>query len=181
MEKRPTLLLVEDDLNDAALFRLAFEKLYPQVQLETAYDAAEAMHCLHHSGRFREQPNYTFPYAVIVDLELPGISGTSLVRWMRLQSQFGKLLIAAWTGSRDGKDIAHLYRLGVNSFLVKASVPELLARDIREMHEFWQRMGLLANFVPQIDFYRKPSRVPREDFFYRIEEWPGFQPPAAGG
>ena len=35
MEIKPTLLLVEDDVNDAALFRLAFEKLFPNVRLET--------------------------------------------------------------------------------------------------------------------------------------------------
>jgi two-component system, response regulator len=180
MQTRPTLLLVEDDLNDAALFRLAFEKLYPDVQLQTVQEVTSAMHHLHGTGGFKDREVFPFPYAVVVDLTLPVISGASLVQWIRAQPEFGKLLIAAWTGSREGRDIAQLYRLGVNSFLTKAPSTEELIADLQDMHAFWHQLGLLVDFKPQHDFSTKPARPRKHEFFFRNKDWPGFEPPSVG-
>src|ERR1700722_8786482 len=133
MEPKPTLLLVEDDQNDVALFKLAFGKIYPpyQVGMVVVNDVPNAIHYLHGTGQFKRREDHPFPYAVVVDLKLPGLSGASLVQWIRVQPDFGNMLIAVWTGSHIAKDIAHLYRMGANSFLNKTDNPEDLAIDIR--------------------------------------------------
>ena len=138
------------------------------------------MHYLHGTGAFRDREVFPFPYAVVVDLTLPVISGASLVQWIRAQPEFGKVLIAAWTGSREGSDIAQLYRLGVNSFLSKEPSPEALVADIQDMHAFWNQLGMLVDFKPQIDFAAKPARSRKGEFFFRHKDWPGFEPTSTG-
>jgi two-component system response regulator len=180
METKPTLLLVEDNLDDAVLFKLALSKTFPKTGLEVANDVTQAIHYLESSGPYQEHHAFPFPYAIVVDLSLPGISGASFVQWIRSQPEFGKLLIVAWTGSREGKDIARLFRLGANSFLAKNASPEKLAKEIRELHEFWNKVGMLVNFIPQIDYSMKPVHTQKREFFVRSKDWPGFEPPKAG-
>jgi CheY-like chemotaxis protein len=180
METKPTLLLVEDDVNDVAMFKLALGKNYPpqEVGLVVVHDVPSAIHYLHGTEKFKQREQFPFPYAVVVDLKLPGLSGASLVQWIRVQPDFGNMLVAVWTGSHVGKDIAHLYRLGANSFLSKTDSPEELATDIRDLHAFWNKMGILVNFVPATAPTRKPNQAAKDDFFYRSEDWPGFEPPS---
>jgi DNA-binding response OmpR family regulator len=178
MANQPTLLLVEDNTDDALLFTRVLQKVYPEVSLQVVADAMFAINYLQGTGPCADREQFPFPYAVVVDLTLPSVSGTHLVKWIREQDEYKKLLITAWTGSREGRDIAELYRLGANSFLVKTPEMDDLAADIREMHEFWTRMGLLANFAPP----PTDSGELRPDhgayFFYRQSDWPGFEPPS---
>jgi CheY-like chemotaxis protein len=180
MEIKPTLLLVEDDLNDAALFKIAFGKSYPNLGLQMVNEANDAMHYLRGDGPYEDRQVFPFPYAMVVDLTLPGTSGASFIQWVRVQPQFGKLLIAAWTGSRQGKDIAHLYRLGANSFLNKAGSDEQLTQDLLDLHEFWHQVGMLVNFRPQIDYSKKTPAPAGDFFFYRTKDWPEFKPSKTG-
>lgn len=177
MKDQPTLLLVEDDSNDAAFFRMVFKKVYPQINIQHVADATLAMHYLHDTGVFKERELFPLPYAIVVDLTLPGISGASLVKWIRQQAAFGKTLIVAWTGSNNTTDIAQLYNCGANSFLKKTTIPEQLSHDVRELHEFWQQMEMLINFVPQHDYSIKPASNLKPGFFYRQHDWPDFEPP----
>src|ERR1700722_18471639 len=126
MTESATLLLVEDDANDTAFFKRAFAKIFPQINLDHVEDATGAMHYLHGTGPFKERKHFPHPYAVVVDLTLPGVSGTHLVKWMPLQPKLGKMLVAAWTGSHNSQDIARLYRYGANSFLKKTDLPAQL-------------------------------------------------------
>ena len=180
MEKKPTLLLVEDDPNDADLFKLAFKKSYPNISLQMAGDATAAIDYLLGTGIYENREAYPFPYALVVDLTLPGTSGASFIQWVRVQPHFGKLLIAAWTGSRQGKDIAHLYRLGANSFLNKAGSDDQLTQDLLDLHEFWHQVGMLVNFTPQVDYSKKNAAPVADQFFYRVKDWPEFKPSKPG-
>jgi CheY-like chemotaxis protein len=180
MEKKSTLLLVEDDPNDVALFKIAFEKAYSNLGLQVVNDATSAIHYLDGTGSYEDRQVFPFPYAVVVDLTLPSISGASFIQWVRVQPQFGKLLLAAWTGSRQGKDIAHLYRLGANSFLTKTGSDEQLTGDLLDLHEFWHQVGMLVNFTPQIDYSKKSPTPASDHFFYRIKDWPEFKPSKSG-
>src|SRR5690349_3544325 len=117
MQKQPTILLVEDSTEDYLLFKQAALKVYPQATIQTVPDFPSALHYLYGSGPYRDRELFPFPFSVFVDLTLPAIPGKVLVKWIREQHEFRKLLVVVMTGSRDGRDIAELYRLGANSFL----------------------------------------------------------------
>jgi two-component system response regulator len=176
MESKPTLLLVEDSQDDVLLFKTAFKKAYPKIGLQVVNEANGARGYLHGTGQYDDRKAFPFPYAIVVDLTLPGTSGASLIQSVREEHAFGKLLIAAWTGSRQGKDIAQLYRLGANSFLTKTDSIVQLTKDIQDLHEFWHQVEMLIHFIPQVDYLKKPPEADHHHFFYRPKDWPEFKP-----
>ena len=117
---------------------------------------------------------------MFVDLTLPAIPGKALVKWIREQPEFKKLLITVLTGSRDGKDISELYRLGANSFINKTASQEEFTRTLRDMNTFWVTHGLITDFSAPAPSPEKPSADTRgASFFYIKPDWPDFEPPSA--
>ncbi|WP_160164466.1 response regulator [Pedosphaera parvula] len=176
---QPTILLVEDNAEDYLLFKQAIARVYPQAGLHLAPDFPTALHYLYGSGPYRDRELFPFPSCVFVDLTLPAIPGKALVKWIREQKEFKKLLIVVLTGSRDGKDIAELYRLGANSFISKSGDVEEMAKTLRDMNSFWVAHNLIADFSASVPNPGKPSADTRgASFFYIKPDWPDFEPPA---
>lgn len=180
MQKQPTILLVEDSTEDYLLFKQAALKVYPQVTIQPVPDFPSALHYLYASGPYRDRELFPLPFCVFVDLTLPAIPGKALVKWMREQPEFRNMLVVVMTGSRDGKDIAELYRLGANSFLNKSPDANELARTLRDMNTFWVTHNLIEDFSAPVTDPAKPTADPRgSSFFYIKPDWPGFEPPAS--
>jgi CheY-like chemotaxis protein len=179
MQMQPTILLVEDNAEDYVLFKQAIAKVYPQAVMHWASDFPTALHYLYGSGPYRDRELFPFPICVFVDLTLPAIPGKALVKWIREQLEFKKLLVVVLTGSRDGKDIAELYRLGANSFINKVGDVEVMAKTLRDMNTFWITHNLIPDYSAPVTDSDKPLADPRSaSFFYIKPDWPGFEPPA---
>ena len=180
MQKQPTILLVEDSTEDYLLFKQAALRVYPQAAIHAVTDFPTALHYLYGSGPYRDRELFPSPSCVFVDLTLPAIPGKALVKWIREQHEFRKLLVVVMTGSRDGKDIAELYRLGANSFLNKSGDVNELARTLRDMNTFWVTHNLIEDFSSPIASPDKPvAGAQGASFFYIKPDWPGFEPPAS--
>jgi CheY-like chemotaxis protein len=180
MPNQPIILLVEDSTDDYLLFKQAALTIFPQAALHLVSDFPAALHYLYGTGPYRNREMFPFPSCVFVDLTLPAIPGKALVKWIREQPEFKKLLIVVLTGSRDGKDISELYRLGANSFINKTASVEEFARTLRDMNTFWVSQGLMPDFSAPVSDPGKPSADPRgASFFYIKPDWPDFEPPAS--
>jgi len=129
------ILLVEDSANDVDLLRLSFRKWRLTNPLHVANSGANAIDYLSGYGIYADRRRHPLPSLVLLDLDLPGITGFEVLEWLRSQPQFQKLAVVVLTGSEDGDDIEKAYRFGADSFLVKLHDEEKLRTMIDEINQ----------------------------------------------
>jgi putative two-component system response regulator len=129
VEKRPRLLLVEDDTATRALISKRLEKRGCVV---SAVDAAEEGIVEAGEAKFD---------AVIADVHLPGLSGIELAGF--LTSQDPELPIILMTGDRDESTAKQALARGPVSFLIKPFEPSEIEVAVRQALERrgWRSLG----------------------------------------
>lgn len=142
MEKsRKSILLIEDDPNDAALFRRALRKLNLATSLTVIEDGDAAIRWFKEKSCAEPDPLPDWPWVVLLDIKMPRMTGMEVLEWIRRQDRFCRMPVIAFTSSRETTDIAQAYRLGVNSYLVKPLSFDQLKETIRTMHHYWMELN----------------------------------------
>jgi CheY-like chemotaxis protein len=132
-----TILLVEDDENDAMLLRMAFEKNNIVNPVQWVKDGLEAVAYLNGDGIYAERTKYPFPEVLLVDLKMPRMSGLELLKWISEHPEFRIIPTIVMTSSRQELDIEHAYQLGANTYLTKPIAFDQLAQMVKLTHEYW--------------------------------------------
>ena len=137
MTENNIILLVEDNPEDAAMVKSAFEKAGLTSQFLTLYDGEQAMQYLSASGPYADRSRHPFPHLILLDLKMPRVSGLELLAWLRCQS-FGKdLPVIIITESSFDKDITEAYHLGAKTFLTKPFEPAEFATALKHTANYW--------------------------------------------
>lgn len=113
-----TILVVEDNDNDAALLRLMFRRSRILNPMRIVTTVADAKSYLNGEGAFADRHAYPFPTLLIVDAHLPDASGFDLLRWLQVHKSLTPPAVVMLTGS-DIQAFETSYRLGAHSFLTK--------------------------------------------------------------
>ncbi|MBN2085963.1 MAG: response regulator [Anaerolineales bacterium] len=138
MEKiRKSILLIEDDPNDAALVRRALRKLNLPTDLTVLDDGDAAIRWFQEKDSTAPERKPGWPWIVLLDIKMPRMTGMEVLAWLRRHRRFCALPVIAFTSSRETADIAQAYRLGVNSYLVKPLSFDQLKEIIRMVHHYW--------------------------------------------
>jgi CheY-like chemotaxis protein len=132
-----TILLVEDEENDARLMEMAFKKSGILNPVQWAKDGLEAIAYLNSDGVYANRALYPFPEVLIVDLKMPRMSGLELLAWIRAHPEFKVIPTIIMTSSQQDQDIQNAYELGANTYFIKPSCLAELAKMIRLAHEYW--------------------------------------------
>ncbi len=113
-----TILLVEDNPDDAELALRAFAKSKIKNDIVVARDGVEALDYLFetgvHAGR---APG--LPEIVLLDLNLPRLDGLEVLRRLRADERTKYLPVVVLTSSGQDQDILRSYDLGANSYVRK--------------------------------------------------------------
>ena len=113
------VLLVEDNLAHATLFRHAVQNLGPNVRLHHLQDGGSATPYLKGEAPFDNVDEYPRPDVVFLDLNLPGTSGIMILREIRRQGEFQYTPVVILTSSESRADKMMAYKEGANAYLVK--------------------------------------------------------------
>ena len=100
-----TFLVIEDNADDAALIRRAFEAL-KSCKAFVCRNLSEAKAYLHGSGMYADRVKHPLPNAVICDLNLSGESGVEFVAWLESSSDFKQMPVVILTGSTSESEIS---------------------------------------------------------------------------
>lgn len=128
MPNRVTILLVEDDPDDAALTERALRGI--PARLEVAHDAQEAVDYL-----FGEAED--LPRLVLLDLKLPDGDGLEVLRRIRQHERTSLLPVVVLTSSIAPDDVVMSYRVGANSFVRKPGDFERFSEHVRQIGAYW--------------------------------------------
>jgi CheY-like chemotaxis protein len=138
MNRSPkTLLLVEDDPDDVALFRRAMQKAGISADLQLAEDGDTAIRLLQSEAESEPAGGPPLPRILLLDLKMPRKSGWEVLEWIRRHPALRRMPVVIFTSSRERSDILRSYELGANSYLVKPVAFDQLKEMVRAMHHYW--------------------------------------------
>lgn len=127
-----TILLVEDNPDDIALTSRALKQNNIQNELRIASDGEEALRYL-----LPEQGVATPPVLILLDLNLPKLSGLDVLRRIRSDARTRFVPVVVLTTSNEERDIVESYQLGANSYVRKPVVFETFLDAIKLLGLYW--------------------------------------------
>jgi len=113
------ILFVEDDPNDAALAMAALKEANVFNRIHLVRDGAEALDFIHCTGRYDKRKRSDGPQMILLDLNLPKISGLEVLRRVRSDPQTRSISVVVLTASKFDRDLEASMRLGADSYIVK--------------------------------------------------------------
>lgn len=135
------ILLVEDSPADADLFR----QLIPGPHHVTvAENGAEALDRLFQRGRFEKSIR---PDIVVVDLNLPLLSGHELINTIKSNSSLRSIPVVVLSASARHDDVKKAYDLGAGAYIVKSFELADMEKKLSIFANFWCGQVLYARFA----------------------------------
>ncbi len=131
------VLYVEDDANDVWFLRRAIEELRALPPLQVVVNGQAALDYLEGVGPFADRQAFPLPRLVLLDLNLPLISGFEVLRRIREMPQFKSLPVLILTASNLMLDNQTAQLLGANEFLTKPRDPSELTGLLQGIKERW--------------------------------------------
>ena len=130
------VLLVEDNPYDIELTLRALKKR-PGRRISVVRDGAEALAFLYGTGDYAGRQDLLPPRVVLLDLKLPKIDGLEVLRRIKADERTRHVPVVVLTSSREERDVAACYRLGVNSYIVKPVEFAAFAEVVRDVGFYW--------------------------------------------
>lgn len=138
------ILLVEDNASDEELTLRALKKSNITNPVVVARDGAAALDYLFARGAHAGRDPDDLPQLVLLDLNLPKLSGLEVLRALRADPRTTLLPVVILTSSKEDEDLARGYELRTNSYIVKPVDFTQFAETVRQLGLYW----LLLNQRP---------------------------------
>ncbi|OGP70048.1 MAG: two-component system response regulator [Deltaproteobacteria bacterium RBG_13_58_19] len=132
-----TILLVEDDADDALLIQRAFRKAKIANPIQTVSDGDEAVAYLNGAERYGDRRQFPLPVLILLDLKLPRRSGFEVLAWLQSQPGLKRTPVVVLTSSKETMDVNRAYELGANSYLLKPVTFEALQEIMKAINLYW--------------------------------------------
>lgn len=145
MDAGKVILLVEDNEDDEILTLRALKKNHIANDMVVARTGEEAVEMLFAAAGAAGGPPARTPGLVLLDLNLPKMSGLEVLRRIRTEEGTRYLPVVVLTSSREDEDIIESYSLGANAYVRKPVDFAQFSDAIKTLGMFW----LLLNEVPR--------------------------------
>lgn len=141
------ILYVEDDDNDVFLLRRAFKKAGVAAPLIVIGNGMDAARYLAGEGDYADRAQFPLPGLMLLDLNLPGLSGLDLLKRLNDGGRIRDLPVIIFSSSPDSGDKNKARQLGAVDYLVKPV----------DMSDFFCMIEQLKSKWPR-EFCGQPSR-----------------------
>jgi CheY-like chemotaxis protein len=130
-DHKPLLILhVEDDENDAILFRKACERAGLPAELHRVEAADFAKAYLLGEGIYADRAHYPLPQIIVLDLKMPRMDGFEFLRWLRGVEIFARIPVLVFSASISREDKSRAIAEGASSFFVKPASFDALVKMV---------------------------------------------------
>jgi CheY-like chemotaxis protein/DNA-binding XRE family transcriptional regulator len=131
------ILLVEDNPQDAELVRLAFKRAKVINPIRIACDGQEALDLLLVAGSQKERKAVRLPQLVLLDLNLPKVSGIEVLRRLKDDPRARDIPVIVLTVSGHDRNILVCAKLGAANYIIKPVGFDNLARVTPQLDLHW--------------------------------------------
>jgi two-component system response regulator len=141
-----TILLVEDNPDDAKLTLRAFKRNNMLNPVVVARDGVEALDFLFAQGAHAERAGKPPPTLIILDLKLPKLDGLGVLKAIRGDERTRLIPVVILTSSKEEQDLIQGYSLGANSYVRKPVDFAEFQEAVRLLGIYW----LMTNQPPPV-------------------------------
>lgn len=138
----PTILLVEDNIDDYTATMRSFEKAHLNNPVHWCKSGKSALEYLNHEGEYASSTPIS-PGLILLDLNMPGIDGRQTLSSIKENEKLRKIPVIILTTSADERDIAQCYELGASTYIQKPVDFDGLIDAVRRIKEYWFGIALL--------------------------------------
>jgi CheY-like chemotaxis protein len=131
------ILLVDDSSEDCELALQALRAEAPAPRVAVAHDGLEALDYLTCSGSFAGRTDSTPPKLVILDLDMPIMTGLEVLRRIRADPATMEIPVVVLTGGYRPDEIREALKLGVNSYFLKPTSYDEYEKMLRVIRAAW--------------------------------------------
>lgn len=129
------ILLIEDDLADQKLTRMSLQNSKVANVLHTVNSGEEALDFLYRKGPY--SPETPRPDLILLDLNMPGIGGTEVLKIVKEDVELKTVPIIILTTSDAEEDILRSYELHVNGYVKKPLDILGFQKVVQSIEDFW--------------------------------------------
>jgi two-component system response regulator len=141
MIKEQTILLVEDNDDDAELTVMAFQRAKITNPMVRARDGVEALDYLFGRGEHAGRDVSQLPAVALLDLKLPRVSGLEVLKVIREDERTRHLPIVILTSSNEDKDRLGAYDHFANSYVVKPVNYDQFVAAALQLGLYWMALN----------------------------------------
>jgi CheY-like chemotaxis protein len=131
MDPKPTILLVEDNEEDAFLLQRALRRASIDCSLQHATDGEVAIDYLSGNGKYADRSQHPLPTLMLLDLKMPYVNGFEVLEWLATRPDLSHVRTIILTSSGEERDRERAEHFGVQSYFVKPPTPELMAAVLK--------------------------------------------------
>ena len=131
MRIRPTILVVEDDMDHLRLTKRILERSGFSATITVAHDGEEALEML---SRGKKHPP---PDLVLLDLNMPKVSGREVLQVMKSDPSLSSVPVVVVSSSDRQEDRALAGALGAAGYISKSAGFENLSRELSALGRFF--------------------------------------------
>ncbi len=132
-----TVLLVEDNPRDIRLTQRAFTQAGLAHDLRVVRDGDEALAYLYREGAYKAPQTSPRPDLILLDLNLPRMSGHELLRHLKHDQRFRQIPVVVLTTSGRPDDVRLAYEEGANAYLLKPVEFARFTDVMSHLGKFW--------------------------------------------
>jgi CheY-like chemotaxis protein len=145
MNTVPVLVLVEDSSADIKITERALLKTDTPVELIVLRDGQEAVDYLLHQNPPNGQKTWRRPDVILLDLNLPRLSGREVLVQVRASKALRLVPIVILTTSRRTEEVRDLYAAGANTYIQKPQDFRRFVDVLRTIQHYWLDLALLPS------------------------------------
>ena len=142
--REQSILLVEDNDDDAELAVMAFRQAKITNPLIRARDGVEALDYLFARGKHAQRNVHDLPAVALLDLRLPKLNGHEVLKAIRADERTKHLPIVVLTSSNEEKDRLSAYDQFANSYVLKPVDYDQFVGAARQLGLYW----MILNIAP---------------------------------
>jgi len=140
------VLYVEDEEDDALFMQMAFKRVGAEGTLRIVKDGRKAIAYLKGEESYADRAVHPLPALILLDLNLPLLSGFEVLTWIREQPRFQQTPVVIFSSSGRPEDRSKAEFQGANHYALK---PMSMFQFVDLAHELRKRWLLKVD--PSID------------------------------
>jgi len=140
MREVRTILLVEDSSADAEMTIDALREARIANPIVHVEDGVEALDYLHARNAFAGRSD-NVPVVVLLDIKMPRMDGIEVLQHIRAHDSTRTLPVVILSSSREERDLAASWDLGVNAYVVKPVDAGQFFDAVKTLGQFWALMN----------------------------------------
>lgn len=133
------ILLVEDNMADVELAKLAFESVANDLEIKRLLDGEALMN-------FLDEEASDNIGLILLDLNMPRMNGIEVLEKLSVDTDLKKLPVVVFTSSNHQADIKTCYELGANAYVNKPIDFSELEKTVDTIVQFWVNINVKPHF-----------------------------------